>query len=38
MSVTVKLRLRIARADVAAFIVEQLIKDDYVGQMPVIYT
>ena len=38
MSQTVKLRLRIARADVAAFLVEQLIKDDYVGQMPIIYT
>ncbi|HET7438465.1 MAG TPA: NAD(P)H-binding protein [Nitrospira sp.] len=38
MSLTVKLRLRIARADVAAFLVEQLIKDDYVGQMPIIYT
>ena len=38
MSLTVKLSLRIARADVAAFLVEQLIKDDYVGQMPLIYT
>lgn len=38
MSLTVKLRLRIARADVAAFLVEQLIKDDFLGQMPVIYT
>jgi putative NADH-flavin reductase len=38
MSLTVKLRLRIARADVAAFLVEQVVKDDYVGQMPVIYT
>ena len=38
MSLTVKMSLRIARADVAAFLVEQLIKDDYVGQMPVIYT
>jgi putative NADH-flavin reductase len=38
MSQNVKLRLRIARADVAAFLVEQLIKDDYVGQMPIIYT
>lgn len=38
MSQPVKLRLRIARADVAAFLVEQLVKDDYVGEMPVIYT
>jgi hypothetical protein len=38
MNLTVRLRLRIARADVAAFLVEQLTKDDYVGQMPVIYT
>jgi putative NADH-flavin reductase len=38
MSQPVKLRLRIARADVAAFLVEQLVKDDYVGQMPIIYT
>ena len=38
MSRPVRLRLRIARADVAAFLVEQVIKDDYVGQMPVIYT
>ena len=38
MSLTVKLRLRIPRADVAAFLVEQLIEDDYVGQMPIIYT
>jgi putative NADH-flavin reductase len=38
MSLTVKLRLRIARADVAAFLVEQVVKNDYVGQMPVIYT
>jgi putative NADH-flavin reductase len=36
MSLPVKLRLRIARADVAAFLVEQLMKDDYVGQMPII--
>jgi hypothetical protein len=27
-----------ARADVAAFLVEQVLKDDYVGQMPIIYT
>ena len=38
MSRPVRLRLRIARADVAAFLVEQVIKDDYVGQMPIIYT
>jgi putative NADH-flavin reductase len=38
MSPTVRLRLRIARADVAAFLVEQVIEDDYVGQMPVIFT
>ena len=38
MSLTVRLRLRIARADVAAFLVEQVVKDDYVGQMPVIFT
>jgi putative NADH-flavin reductase len=38
MSFTVPLRLRMARADVAAFLVEQVLKDDYVGQMPIIYT
>lgn len=38
MSLTVPLRLRMARADVAAFLVEQVLKDDYVGQMPIIYT
>jgi hypothetical protein len=38
MSLTVRLGLRIARADVAAFLVEQLIEDDYIRQMPVIYT
>jgi hypothetical protein len=38
MSLPVRLRLRIARADVAAFLVEQVVKDDYVGQMPVIFT
>jgi putative NADH-flavin reductase len=38
MSRTVRLSLRISRADVAAFLVEQLNQDDYVGQMPVIYT
>jgi hypothetical protein len=38
MSLTVRLRLRIARADVAAFLVEQVVEDDYVGQMPVIFT
>ena len=38
MSLTVKLRLRTSRADVAAFLVEQVVKDDYVGRMPIIYT
>ena len=38
MSLTVKLRLRIARTDVAAFLVEQVVGDDYVGQMPIIFT
>ena len=38
ISLTVPLRLRMARADVAAFLVEQVLKDDYVGQMPIIYT
>jgi putative NADH-flavin reductase len=38
MSLKVRLPLRIARADVAAFLVEQVIEDDYVGQMPVIFT
>lgn len=38
MSLTVRLRLRIARADVAGFLVEQVVRDDYVGQMPVICT
>jgi hypothetical protein len=38
MSLAVRLRLRMARADVAAFLVEQVLKDDYVGQMPIIYT
>jgi putative NADH-flavin reductase len=38
MSLTVPLRLRMARADVAAFLVEQVLNDDYVGQMPIIYT
>ncbi|KAA6456675.1 NAD-dependent epimerase/dehydratase family protein [Acidobacteria bacterium AB60] len=37
MSLTVRLGLRIARADVAAFMVEQLTKDDYVGKMPIIH-
>ena len=37
MSLTVRLHLRIARADVAAFLVEQLVKNNYVWQMPVIY-
>ncbi len=38
MSTTVKLRLRISRAGVAAFLVEQLVTDHYVRQMPIIYT
>jgi hypothetical protein len=38
MSLTVQLRLRITRGDVAAFLVEQVVKDDYVGQMPIIFT
>lgn len=38
MSLTVRLRLRITRADVAAFLAEQVVEDDYVGQMPVIFT
>ncbi len=38
MSLTVQLRLRITRADVAAFLVEQVVNDDYVGQMPIIFT
>jgi putative NADH-flavin reductase len=38
MSGTVKLRLRIPGADVAAFLVQQVVKDDYVGQMPIIFT
>jgi putative NADH-flavin reductase len=38
MSRTVRLRLRIARADVAAFLVEQVAKNEYLGQMPIIYT
>jgi putative NADH-flavin reductase len=38
MSLIVRLRLRIARADVAAFLVEQVVRDDYVGQMPIIFT
>jgi putative NADH-flavin reductase len=37
ISLTVKLSLRIARADVAAFLVEQVVRDDYVGHMPVIF-
>ena len=37
MSLTVRLGLRISRADVAAFMVEQLTKDDYVGKMPIIH-
>jgi putative NADH-flavin reductase len=36
MSLTVPLRLRMTRADVAAFLVEQVLKDHYVGQMPII--
>lgn len=38
MSLRVRLHLRMARADVAAFLVEQVVSDDYVGQMPVIFT
>jgi hypothetical protein len=38
MSLTVRLHLRMARADVAAFLVDQVVSDDYVGQMPVIFT
>lgn len=38
MSLIVRLRLRIARSDLAAFLVEQVVRDDYVGQMPVIFT
>jgi putative NADH-flavin reductase len=38
MSLTVQLRLRITRADVAAFLVEQVVKNDFVGQMPIIFT
>jgi putative NADH-flavin reductase len=38
MSLKVPLRLRMARADVAAFLVAQVLKDDYVGRMPIIYT
>jgi putative NADH-flavin reductase len=38
MSLTVPLRLRMTRADVAAFLVEQVLKDHYVGQMPIIYS
>ena len=38
MSLTVQLRLRITRSDVAAFLVEQVVKDDYVWEMPIIFT
>jgi putative NADH-flavin reductase len=38
MSRPARLRLRITRADVAAFLVEQVVKDDYVGQAPIIFT
>ena len=38
MNLTVRLHLRISRADVAGFLVEQLAKDSYVGKMPVIFT
>jgi len=38
MSLTVRLRLRITRSDVAAFLVKQVVENDYVGQMPVIFT
>ena len=38
MNLTVQQRLRITHADVAAFLVEQVAKDDYIGQMPIIFT
>src|SRR5258708_15924908 len=38
MSLTVRLRLRIARVDVAAFLVEEVVREDYVGETPVIFT
>ena len=38
MSLTVQLRLKITRSDVAAFLVEQVVKDDYVWEMPIIFT
>jgi putative NADH-flavin reductase len=38
MNSNVKLRLRMSRADVASFLVEQLVADHYVRQMPIIYT
>jgi putative NADH-flavin reductase len=37
MTLTVRLGLRIPRADVAAFMVDQLKSDRYVGKMPIIY-
>lgn len=37
MTLTVRLGLRIPRADVAAFMVDQLKSDKYVGKMPIIY-
>ncbi len=38
MNRTVSLRLWMTRADAAAFLADQVVKDDYVGKMPVIYT
>ena len=38
MSLTVRLRLRIARADVAAFLVQQIVEDQYIGRSPIIFT
>lgn len=38
MNLTVRLHLRISRADVAAFLAQQVLYDDYIGQMPIIFT
>ena len=38
MNSNVKPRLRMSRADVAGFLVEQLVTDRYVRQMPIIFT
>lgn len=38
MNSKVKLRLRMSRADVASFLVEQLVTDHYIRQMPIIFT